>query len=361
MLAPVAEVKDTISNIQRGLNRDVVPFASLRPRWDTDAATGRHHLRSVEYGGTEYGVTKRFTHSVAQLFGVPDATFHLFTPDEVFGRLVNKGAAKDVRVTSYRGDLLGMSNPGRSVLNTSRLEDFLNPDVTDHRFKNGVLTLSYRAGGEFESRGQGYANTFSVQLPMDGASKICTYLGILRLACMNGAVAESSAFRSEIQQGKGNDDINTVVSRIVNNFRNDEGFDALQRRIDEANNTTASVSEVSQIRKIVHDSRNLTPVAKTDFLAAIDGFAGTNHGMYDTVDSAISRRRATLLPTLATVGDLINAASELSTHHAPDSTNSINGWIGSKLTAEYDLESIKSDISGNNDRAFLFARAASLN
>jgi hypothetical protein len=72
------------------------------------------------------------------------------------------------------------------------------------------------------------------------------------------------------------------------------------------------------------------------------------YGLANIDAFSIKKQRA--LPVKCTVYDLLNFASELSTHYAtPVGAGQLNAWIGGTLSEEYDMEGTKEKHSDFQD------------
>ena len=112
------------------------------------------------------------------------------------------------------------------------------------------------------------------------------------------------------------------------------------RALVAANATKASVDEVWQaesfIRHQVRDSRHQMLLCER--LQDVAENPCVRYGVIDL--GAIGERRRGLLPTGASVADVINFISELSTHHGMllRNPNAANGLIGAFYARSFDLE-----------------------
>ena len=116
----------------------------------------------------------------------------------------------------------------------------------------------------------------------------------------------------------------------------------LQSRMSEAAGTKASVGEVmlleGMIKRSVANTRNQMLLRER-----LDEMAGNPCVRYGVTDLAnIGQKKRPLLPVGCSVADLLNFASELTTHHAellkPDST--LHSFSGTLLSKGFDLEGL---------------------
>lgn len=97
--------------------------------------------------------------------------------------------------------------------------------------------------------GDGFQHRFVLDTPVDGFGRPSVYLSLLRLVCSNGAVGYSSAFRSELSVGKGDEGVAFALVRVLEDFNNEDGFAAMRQRFESAARSWASVNEVHKLYK----------------------------------------------------------------------------------------------------------------
>ena len=140
-------------------------------------------------------------------------------------------------------------------------------------------------------------------------------------------------------------------------FSNDEGYDALRNRVVEARKTIASIHETEGLRKAI-DRSVLANASKgaiesiKDRFMAIAGDVALKFNVASS--SAVSAKKQRLLPMSCTVYDLVNMATELTSHHRSlfAGNRAINAWVGSTISGEYDLEGCDFDVP--SPREFYF-------
>jgi hypothetical protein len=213
---------------------------------------------------------------------------------------------------------------------------------------------------------------------VDGYGTPNVYLSLLRQICSNGVVAMSKAFRSSVSLGKKDDNIAFALTRVLDQFSNEEGYAALRQRIESAGNSWASVAESNSLYKILvrlHNAKaddggrmigtdgasleaspyvrgllakgvESTPMGEDESLlgspiiGAYHAMTGDTSRLYGLANlNALSDKRQRNLPVRCTVYDLLNFATEVSTHHTvTDASRKIQGWVGTLISGEYDME-----------------------
>ena len=157
-------------------------------------------------------------------------------------------------------------------------------------------------------------------------------------------VAFGKVFSNTIPGGSDEDGgINRLV-QTIEGYGNDEGYDALRRRLTGATEAYASVSECANMSKAVMralGSGGREKAETKELMERFDRRAGNPMMMYGLVSTtSVGRKRLATLPSRATVYDLINFGTEVATHHVPNETQArrIQGVVGSMISGEYDLE-----------------------
>jgi hypothetical protein len=241
-------------------------------------------------------------------------------------------------------------------------------------YGNGEVTSSHRLAhqiGELNIAGDKYEPRFCLRTPIDGYGNPAIYLELMRLVCLNGAVAMSSAFRTEIPLGKSDKgDVEDAVTRMIQTYSNDEGFAAVATRIEQAAKSWASIHEARSLYEVLNKTCPYTvgladmrlgtefenmyavdvPKGKEERAKNMDihsrfgALIGDMTKVYGLTQlNALSERKASTLPVICTVNDMINFATEVATHHVkgPLAKSNLQGWVGTTLSKECDLEGSK--------------------
>lgn len=336
----------------------------------------------VVVGGDRYNTTPRFWNSLFSRYGFNNQFFKYFSHDEVFDRIHKCEKNDKVRICIEKSVdkeplLLAVSNPSKPVPDLNELFGLLS-DYDGERitYSNGELSSlhSPRIGGSSSIGGDLFHNKFSVQVPIDGYGGTSLYLAMLRQVCSNGAIAMSKAFRQTLQLGKADDSVMPTLVRALDSYNNDEGFHALRQRLEASTKSWASIYDQAQLykllikmhlndelvedcnpeavlinklvdqaggpRRVLADDRviNNSPI-----LSSFHQLTGDTTLLYGIANSdAMSIKKQKNLPVKCTVYDLINFATEVGTHHSnPEGQRRIQGWFGTTVSSEYDLENTK--------------------
>ena len=341
----------------------------------TAEVNGKNKVSGIEYKGEILKPTTRFWTSLCAKFGFNGTIFRYFDHGEVFERIADKNSGGEIRITIEKNDqntnLLGVSNPLKAVANYDQLLDTLNRHGAENiKYANGMVTSRHspRLDQGFSTVGDEFKAKFFLNTPIDGYGCPSSYLGFLRLVCSNGMMALTRAFRSELKLGRGEDNVMPTVVRSLESFNNEEGYGALQSRIQDSAKSWASVYEAGSLRKIL-EKINLqneldikskpSPGTRLNYLfpnnamfekyhetqgnpifKAFDSMTGDTGLIYGHANmEALSMKRRRTLPVKCSVYDLCNFATEVATHHAkPAGAAQLQSWLGDMVSNEYDLE-----------------------
>lgn len=304
-------------------------------------------------GGTnKLEVTPRFLRSLAARFHVGEAFFKYFAPDEVFARLQKVHPRTRVRLTVDKGKALAMSNPTKGIVHPEDLVRLLREQegrVTSVEYHLGVVTSTHEMDdAPWSVGGDAFKQTFTLETPIDGLGLPSVYLSLIRQICTNGLVGYAPAFRTTIAIGKDDGD-NPILplSRAMECFSNDEGFDALRNRLETSINSEASVYETRMLAKAIHaDLRGNREdiIRAADVFTALAALTGDVALKYAVAsEEAICRKKQSQLAMDCTVYNLLNFATEIISHYGDllvDGATKTMAWVGQTLAdaGGFDLE-----------------------
>lgn len=251
-----------------------------------------------------------------------------------------------------------------------------NPRWVDRSFDDlGLATVSYhdgiirsvhqpRNGQDFQIAGDEFSNRFVMDIPIDGFGKPAAYLMLLRQICENGSIGYSSIFRSEIALGKGEDKFDYALNRAIEGFNNEEGFGALRQRFEQAAKSWCSINEVNKAYKVLlkmhhngqlrgiddrfftdekHSTEGHSIADGSPIIQSYNKMVGDLHRAYGLANlDALGVKRQRILPTGASVYEMLNFLSEVATHHAnPAGARILQALSGDFIASEFDLEGTK--------------------
>jgi len=276
---------------------------------------------------------------------------------------------------------MAVSNPTKPIVQHDELMETLdkyNGQSVDYASGEVYSTHSPRIGAaNFDICGDTFSNRFVMATPVDGYGSPNFYLSLLRQVCANGMIGYAKAFRSSLNLGKGADDVMPTITRALDGFGDDEGFAALRQRMEAATESWASVHETTTLYKLLiklHHNKSLTGIDRAlakgqtikDWLAdsksaplpvdddqeagigspivsAFHQMTGDTNHLYGLANlDALSAKRQRTLPVRCTVYDSINFATEVATHYStPAASRTLNSWVGSLISSEFDMEGTK--------------------
>lgn len=312
--------------------------------------------------GQRFETTDRFWASVSSRFGLNQKLFKFFSGEEVLQRVMEVSARDRksiaLRLVTDEKSVYGISDPAQKILTYDDVAEVFNKKGIDWSFADGQLqSLVTPDGGHqnFKIGADDHQHRFFLKAPIDGYGNTTASLALLRLVCENGMVAMTPAFTTILKVGKGESkNMSYGLDRALNSFTNDEGFDVLEHRLEVAQKSTASLSELMRIKAV---AGKLDATFSPEIVRAIDDASGNVLYNYGVTDLRELGKKAKILPANCTIYDLMNVITEAVTHkftekeHAKDA-NRLNSLIGELLSTEYDLEGTKSKFSEFKDLHF---------
>ena len=301
---------------------------------------GRFKALAIE--GEEYKPSQRFLKGMAQRMKVPLSVFELFTPLEVIRRAAERVPDLQLRLTVDREkrQALALIEDKGVPMPAGNIEVIMKEDrrLQDFDYHDGVITGRFDLGEAWDIQGDSkYGVHISTEVPVDGMGTPEATLATWRQVCSNGAVAEAPMFRTKMEV---KDNSGEHFRRLLRSFSNPRGVELLHERLIAANGTKASVDEVFQaeslIRRQVRDARHQMLLCER--LQEVADNPCVRYGVTDL--GAIGERRRGLLPTGASVADVMNFVSELNTHHGEllKNRHAADGLLGDFYARSYDLE-----------------------
>ena len=310
-------------------------------------------IKGLAIGDTTYSLGDRFYKTLAGELGIPYGVFGFFTPQEVMARAAEKQPDLSLRVTvdMEQGQALGLTPNKGLPMPIKFIENVLHDDrrLQEVEYGNGVLSALLDLDDPWEVPNDStYHVRVRCRVPVDGVGMPDMSLATWRQVCANGAVAETSLFRTKMEI---KDNSGEHFRRLLTSFSNPSGVEMLQNKMCVAAETKASVGEVvlleGMIRRSVANTRN--QMLLRERLYGISGNPCVRYGVTDL--SNIGLKKRALLPVGCSVADLLNFASELATHHAsllkPDAT--LQSFAGTVLSKGFDLEDLYPNATRTSD------------
>ena len=343
------EAYGTAPEAVRREGRNDMPF---RERFDTVRITPQKVADSVieengrfagiTFEGEKYKPSRRFLKGLAQRMKVSLSIFELFSPLEVVRRAAERAPELPLRLTIDRQDhqVLGLIEDKGVPIPAGNIEIIMKDDRRLQKFdyRDGVITGQFDLGEAWDVPNDSkYGVHVITEVPVDGMGTPEATLATWREVCSNGAIAEAPIFRTKMEV---KDSSGEHFRRLLTSFSNPRGVEMLHTRLIIANETKASVDEVyraeSFIRRQVRDARHQMLLCER--LQEVSDNPCVRYGVTDL--GAIGERRRALLPTGASVADVMSFVSELNTHHGAllKNVRSANELLGDFYAKSYDLE-----------------------
>ncbi len=356
----------------------------------TDEKTGRRRVSTIELHDEMHEPTSRFWVSLFARYGFSNQFFKYYDHDEVFERIKDRNpVGEKLRTcvehsTNAEGNrissILGVSNPKKQFVPYDDMVELLDRYGSKKTmYHNGEIQSCHtpRVGaGNFQISGDVFNNQFVVSTPIDGYGSPNFYLSLLRQVCANGMVGYAPSFKSSLQLGKSADDVMPTILRALDSFNNDEGFAALRQRVESATKSWSSMREAISLYKLIakihghagfitddnslSNGPNLTEWVNAKgsdgatlsdhsfpLLTAFHHMTGDINETYGVANlDAISAKRQRTLPVRCTVYDLLNFATEASTHYADaQGKKDLDAFVGKLISEEYDMEDTMNEIN----------------
>ncbi len=316
--------------------------------------------KSLVLDGQKFETTDRFWASVSSRFGLNQKVFKFFSGEEVLQRVMEVSLKEQksvaLRLVTDDKKVYGISDPAQKILSYEEVAEIFDKRGIDWKFNNGQLqSLVTPEGGHQKIKlgADDHAHRFFISAPIDGYGNNTAALALLRLICENGMVAQTPAFTTILKTGKGDHkDMAYGLERALNSFANDDGFAVLEHRVEVAQKSSASLSEIARINNVVRKFES--DDHSKAVLKAIDAASGYALNRYGVTDLKELGKKTKVLPADCTIYDLMNVLTEAGTHIRLDplDKNRVNALVGELLSSEYDLEGTKSKFSEFKDLHF---------
>lgn len=301
-------------------------------------------IKSLVIDNSAYKLSDRFYKTLAGELGIPYGVFGFFTPLEVMERAAAKVPDLQLRVTvdTESRQALGLTQNKGLPMPINYIENVLHNDkrLTGVEYSDGVLSAMLDLDDPWDVPNDStYGMRVRCRVPVDGVGMPDMSLATWRQVCSNGAVAETSLFRTKMEI---KDNSGEHFRRLLASFSNPSGVEMLQERMCNAAETKASVGEVvlleGLIRRSVANARN--QMLLRERLNDVADNPCVRYGVTDLAN--IGQKKRPLLPVGCSVADLLNFASELGTHHSDllKSDSTLQSFSGTLLSKGFDLEGL---------------------
>jgi hypothetical protein len=362
------------------LRRDAIGYGTAKLsdfgfRTQTDRS-GRVKVTQVRIGDRPFLPSPRFWSSIAANYGLGASPWRYFSPAETFSRIASVHPDHGLRYAyeNHGGEgkdlLLGIARAHKPVVPYADLLGLVEKyDGEDGSYCDGRVISFHRptAAEEFAIAGDQFCPRFMLSVPVDGYGKPAVYLCVLRAVCRNGMVAYANAFQSQLATGKQADSVIHSIARALDSYSNDEGYAAIQQRLDASAKSWASVRETANLYKLLakllsndHVHRGVqSPQAEESvpnaygehgLLGSYNRLTGDMAEMYGVASvETLPVKPQSVLPAKCSMFDLLNYATEIATHHAvtPFGKLQLQGWVGRTIADRngFDLEGTRERFS----------------
>lgn len=350
----------------------VVDIKDIVMQMSPGTSNSKSVVKKMEINGFgEVSFSERFMTSFLSIFGIPRATFNLFTPEEVTDRIISMGKGDRIRIAVEKHtdglphvlSAIKTTKPYVEAFDLWSLLKELKINDSSIKYSNGVVRSEHSPSmykdASFDLGGDQVVRKFVMDVPLDGWGSPSAYLQLTRLICSNGMIGEAPAFRSFVNLGDNKEiKAGTLVNNPIPTLRkfieahnNEEGFHVMSERVKEASSTPASLEEFYKLYKLLsgtamsslHRKFEGATNANTDVDKVLQKFIGPSfmkdYGMV-SLDQIPFKKRS-CVPVDCSVQDIINLASEISTHRAsPEQSKRLSAFIGQMISDEngFDLE-----------------------
>lgn len=299
-------------------------------------------IRGIIIDGERFKLSKRFYQSLAARMHIPFKTFGLFTPIEILQRAAEMQQDMPVNLTLDRQEnvALGIVEEHKKPLPINQIYRILKADdrLKSLDYEDGRLIAMLDLRDKWNiAKDSDYRAQINCTVPVDGLCSPAIYLAFYRLACSNGAVAEHSMFKTRLEVA---DQSGLHFSKLLQSFNNRNGLEFIHQRLQEANNTKASVRELLKLDhlliNVIADRHNQTLARER--LLEVAGNPCVQYGVCNL--DAIGEKKRPLIPVECSVADLLNFSSELGTHYRTFLRNrgALHTYHGVMLSKSFDLE-----------------------
>ena len=243
-MAQVGKTQKIDLNTRIGERFEPIPITPQEMVKSLDSDSSK--INGLVLDGTTYKLSDRFYKTLAAELGIPYGVFGFFTPHEVMTRAAEKLPDLPLRVTvdTAQGQALGLTQNKGLPMPVRFIENVLHEDrrLQEVEYGNGVLSALLDLDDPWEVPNDStYHVRVRCRVPVDGVGMPDMSLATWRQVCSNGAVAETSLFRTKMEI---KDNSGEHFRRLLTSFSNPSGVEMLQSKMCTAAGTKASVGEV---------------------------------------------------------------------------------------------------------------------
>ena len=337
---PVEIVPSQMSDFCRRFELAKINISEIEPI--SVKAESKHNLMGVRIGCDAFYISPRFIKSLMSMFGFTDNIFNYFSPTELFERITERHKKQTIQLCFDQKNkaVMAATKSDNHLFPLAKVIDAVqkNEKLLSVRYcpKNGTLETFIEQPNQWHAKGDSaYQGRLRFTTPVDcwGDSKIA--LGMVREVCTNGAVVTKDIFTSKVIVEK---ESGTHLRHLLDKFRNDRAFAAMQKRLNDARFIKVSAAEYFKATQlfILHGGENALKIVE-----CMEDFANYPEQFYqcDSFDKIAPARRKDL-PVSLSLLNLLNMVSEVMTHHQEGDDSELENFYTTLMTKPADLEGI---------------------
>lgn len=337
---PVSIEPDEMSNFCQRFELTKVKFSEIEPI--TQQENSKYNLLGIRVGNDAFHVSPRFLKSLMYMFGFTCNIFEYFSPDELFERIVGRHQDQTIQVCFDQKEKIVMAatKSDNHLFPLARVVDAVQQNdkllKVKYRPQDGILETFIEQPNKWNLRmDSGYQGRIRFSTPVDcwGDSRI--ELGMMREICSNGAVVTKDIFASKVIVEKEN---GTHLRKLLETFRNDRAFAAMQKRLAEARHIKISAAEYLKAIQLFILSGN---AVAEKVVEKMEEFANYPEQYYqcDSFEKIPAARRKDI-PVELSLLNLLNMISEVMSHHYYGDNSELERFYTSLMTKPTDLEGL---------------------
>ena len=306
---------------------------------------GIQKLVGARVGNDAFYVSPRFLKSLMTLFGFMENIFRYFSPEELFGRIIQRHDNQTIQVCFDQKEKVVLAATKHDQTNFPLAKVIEAVQQQSDRLiglkyhpKSGLLATSLVQPNQWQIKSDSeYRGWMRFTTPVDswGDSKIV--LGSIRKVCENGAVVTKDIYSSKVilerQHG-------THLRHLLETFRNDRAFAAMERRLEDARRIQISAAEYLRACQLfaMYGGEYAQQIVER-----VEEFAGYPEQYYqcDSFEKIQPVRRRDL-PVELSLLNLLNMISEVMTHHQQEDNFELERFYTTLMAHTTDLEGIYS-------------------
>lgn len=301
-----------------------------------------HIISGIRIGIDAFHASPRFLKSLMNMFDFTEKVFKYFTPDELFKRIIDRHKDHSVQICIDQREkiMLAATESDNRLFPLDKVIDAVQQNeklsAVRYRPKSGTLEAIIDQPNQWKLKADSdYQGRMRFTTPVDcwGESKLA--LGTIREICANGAIISKDIFSSKIIVEK---EHGTHLRHLLESFRNDRAFAAMQKRLQNARHIQVSAAEYLKASQLflLHGGN-----AAMQIVDSLEAFADypEQHYRCDSFEHLPPARRKDL-PVNLSLLNLLNMVSEVMTYHQREDVSDLENFYTALMTKNTDLEGV---------------------